>query len=132
MLINHGLWNWLSSQTQKKIESDLTTPVFILQHLQPLHIITTSWINTLTSLVKNHSLQRQILKKYVLLTKKIMSSFKTNLHLDHTQKTSWFKYFCWWLLSVIQKHQKTITVSMHHEPVFCWVMMMLSSLRLPE
>ena len=38
LLINHGLWNWPSSQTRKKTESDLTTLQNLLYNPQSLHM----------------------------------------------------------------------------------------------
>ena len=66
LLINHGIWNWPIFKTWKKIESDLTTYLILLWNFQLLHIFTTSWMKTLTLLVKYYSLQIHILAKFVL------------------------------------------------------------------
>ena len=56
-IISHQPWPMeLAELTNlgKNKKSDLTTPLILIQHLQPIHIVNTSLTKTLTSLVKLH------------------------------------------------------------------------------
>ena len=76
----------------KKTEINFTTSLVLNQHLQHLPIVTTSWMKTLESLVKQFTAEEYYRKKYSLDDKPYVIIQK-NMHPTITQKTCWFQMF---------------------------------------